>query len=177
MAQARSYYPNGSSNTDVSFDPRMDPTAALQALINRETSAPRTVAAAPADTRRKAGVFRSSGGSGGGGSRTAGDAAMAMARNEGRHSFVKNMWGPNQVGGYISSGYEPGAVYGGWDPTGGQPGATIDPRMAPHVPQFEGVPSASDMQQAGNTRALALGPSLAENQWRERQEAQARGKK
>jgi hypothetical protein len=153
----------------------MDPTAALQALIGRETTAPRTVAAA-APTGPKRGMFRSSGG-GATPTMTAGDGAMALASApQGRHSFVQNMWGANQTGGFVNAGEGPNSVYGGWRVTD-DPGATIDPRMAPRIPQFAGEPSVTDMQQQKTAEVNALTPSLAANQWRERQEAMARGRK
>lgn len=147
MAAGRSYYSPGASNTDIAFDPRTDPTAALQALLNQETRRPRV--AAPEGPRRPArGAFRSSGGSGGGPTYTAGDAAMALARGpQGRHSFVKNMGGPQQVGGFIATGFQPGAYYGGWDPTDGGPAVSVDPRVPERTPAIGDDVQFVDWQQ------------------------------
>lgn len=38
------------------------------------------------------------------------------------HSWVQNMHGPNQVGGFISTNFGPRAAYGGYDPTYGAGG-------------------------------------------------------
>jgi hypothetical protein len=154
----------------------MDPTAALQALIGRETTAPRTVAAA-APTGPKRGVFRSSGG-GATPTMTAGDAAMAMARNpmEGEHGFVRyeNTHGAGLTGAggfYGTTQGSPGAAWGGWR----LPGQVTAPQNEAFAvnrggnPGGGGIDPAFKSEEQKRAEMLAgLGPSLAENQWRER---------
>lgn len=151
----------------------MDPTAALQALIGRETSQARPVAAAPhVPSGPKRGTFRSSGGGQAAPTYTAGDAAMALAQAPGRHSFVQNMGGFGTTGGFVDAAEGPRAVYGGWRVTD-NPGATIDPRVQERGAAIS-TPHASDIHGAVNDAAMNLGPSLAQNQWRERQERMKR---
>lgn len=119
--QGRSYYPPGSSNTDVSGGPApsLDPAAALQALIAREgqmMSQPRRMMAPAAPVGGGGPAYTSGTGprtrEGVRGGMTPGEAAQALA---GRHSFVTNIkGGPQVMGGLVSSGSGPGAVYGGW---------------------------------------------------------------
>lgn len=97
-----------------------------------------------------------------------GDFSGGTGSDGGAHSFVQNMWGPNQVSGYVATGFGPRAVYGGWDPTGGMKGGvTVDPRVPEYQRQF---PSPPDIDPAVRASALnsSLGPSLADLQRSER---------
>lgn len=90
----------------------------------------------------------------------------------GTHSFVKNMFGPQQTGGFVRTGFQPGAVYGGWDPTGGAGGpVSVNPSVPEYRRQFEGA-SPDDTAAARSFAVNAsLGPSLADRQRSERMTA------
>ncbi len=92
----------------------------------------------------------------------------------GSHSFVRNMWGANQVGGYVPSGFGGGAVYGGYDPTGGAGGRINVDSAVPERQRAFLQEAPVDPGIRAQLANLSLGPSLAERQRDERTEAAGR---
>lgn len=94
---------------------------------------------------------------------------------EGSHSFVQNMWGPQQTGGYVATSFGPRAVYGGWDPTGGMKGGVaVNPNVPEYRRQFEDMGPGEDPTARSFAMNAALGPSLADMQRSSRVSAAAR---
>lgn len=173
MAYGRSSYPDGNSATVVGGNPYdQNPTNMLKALLHREATAPRPMApvAAQPQAAPMASMKRAGGGSRPRMTRTAGDGARALMRGpsrpEGRHSFVTNIkGGPQVMGGLVSSGSGPGAVYGGW-----QVDEAPGPVHFANLPSADGPIFGEAEDPAARALALnsALGPSRAEIEMRER---------